>query len=88
MKILDFYADWCGPCKMMSPIIEEIEKEYSIKVEKINVDENQELAQSMGILSIPTIIVKDGDEEISRFIGFTPKTKIVETLTTARLVQR
>ena len=78
--IIDFYADWCGPCKMMSPIIDEISDELGgkIKVGKINTDENLELAQKYGIMSIPTImIIKNG--EISRtFIGVTDKDEIIE----------
>ena len=78
--IIDFYADWCGPCKMMSPIIDEISDELGdkIKVGKINTDENLELAQEYGIMSIPTImIIKNG--EISRtFIGVTDKDEIIK----------
>ena len=52
MKLLDFYADWCGPCKVMEPIVSELEKSYNI--EKINVDENPEVAEKYGVMSIPT----------------------------------
>ena len=59
LVLIDFYADWCGPCKMMSPIIDEIAEEVGdkIKVGKINVDENQELAMEYEVMSIPTIII-------------------------------
>lgn len=80
--IVDFYADWCGPCKMMSPVIEKIAEENAekIKVGKVNVDENQELAMQYNVMSIPTILVfKDG--KISKiFIGVTSKSEIEEEI--------
>ena len=80
--IIDFYADWCGPCKMMSPIIDEIaeEKVDNIKVGKINVDENQELAMKYGVMSIPTIIlIKDGKVE-KTFVGVRNKSEILSAI--------
>lgn len=80
--IIDFYADWCGPCKMMSPIIEAIasDMENKIKVGKINTDENINLAQKYDIMSIPTILViKDGNV-IKSFIGVTDKETIINEL--------
>ncbi len=77
--MIDFYADWCGPCKMMSPIIDEIaeEKADSIKVGKVNVDENQDLAMEYGVMSIPTIvIIKNGKVE-KTFVGVTDKNEIL-----------
>ena len=64
LVLIDFYADWCGPCKMMSPIIDEIAEEVGdkIKVGKINVDENQELAMEYEVMSIPTIIILQNGE--------------------------
>lgn len=72
--IVDFYADWCGPCKMQSPIIDEIAEENSvIKVGKVNVDDNIPLAEKFGIMSIPAIyIFKDGQVSKS-FVGLTQK---------------
>jgi len=80
--ILDFYATWCGPCQMMSPIIDEIAKENEgkIKVGKIDTDENSSLAEEYDIMSIPTILIVKGGEVTSRFIGVTSKDKIVEEL--------
>ena len=78
--ILDFYADWCGPCKMMSPIIDNIAEELSGKVTvgKINVDENQDLAMEYGVMSIPTIIIfKDGKVSKS-FVGVRDKNEIID----------
>ena len=80
--IIDFYADWCGPCKMMSPIIDAIADEMGdkIKVGKINTDENINLAQQYGIMSIPTILVIKNGEIAKSFIGVTDKTTIIEEL--------
>ncbi len=80
--ILDFYADWCGPCKMMSPIIEEIAYELGdkAKVGKVNSDENMSLAEKYGIMSIPTImIIKDG-EVTKTFVGVTDKNEIINAV--------
>ncbi len=80
--LLDFWASWCGPCRMLSPIIEEIEKEYSgkIKVGKINVDEEGALAAQFGIASIPTVvIIKDG-KLADTSIGFMQKDALVKML--------
>lgn len=77
--LIDFYADWCGPCQMMSPIIDEIaeEKEGSLKVGKVNVDENQELAMEYGVMSIPTIVIlKDGKVKTT-FVGVRSKSEIL-----------
>ena len=80
--LVDFYADWCGPCKMMSPIIDEIESEMEdrIKVGKVNSDENIELVQKYQIMSIPTIMVIKNGEVKKTFVGVTPKEEIVSQL--------
>ena len=80
--ILDFYATWCGPCQMMSPIIEEISKECgeNVKVGKIDTDENVSLAEEYGIMSIPTILIIKNGEVVKTFIGVTPKEKIMNVL--------
>ena len=80
--LIDFYADWCGPCKMMSPIIDSIAEEVgdAAKVGKINVDENQELAEKYEVMSIPTILIIKGGEEVKRFVGVTDKSVILENL--------
>lgn len=82
MVLVDFYADWCGPCRMMSPIIDEIEEELqdSVKVGKVNVDENQELAIKYDVMSIPTIIIFKNGMPVKTFLGVTDKNEILESL--------
>ena len=76
--IVDFYADWCGPCKMMAPVIEEVSKELEekVKVAKVNVDENQELAMEYGIMSIPTVLIFDKGEVKTQLVGLRDKNEI------------
>ncbi len=80
--LVDFYADWCGPCRMMSPVIDDIAKELEgkVKVGKINVDNNQELAMKYSVMSIPTIIVFEKGNPIKTFVGVTDKNEILEIL--------
>ena len=76
--LLDFYADWCGPCRMLGPVIEEIaEEKKDINVGKINVDANKELANKFSVRSIPTMIVFKNGKEIKRLVGFLPKEEIL-----------
>ena len=78
--IVDFYADWCGPCKMLSPIIDEIadEKNDQIKVCKVNVDENSELAQKYSVQSIPTIISFKNGDIYKKSLGLIPKEEVLK----------
>ena len=80
--LIDFYADWCGPCKMMSPVIDEIAEEMkeTVKVGKINVDENHDLAMEYGVMSIPTIVVLKNGEVQKTFVGVTDKEEIKQAL--------
>lgn len=80
--LIDFYADWCGPCKMMAPVVEEVanELEGKLKVGKVNVDENQDLAMDYNVMTIPTILlIKEGEVKKS-FIGVTDKSEILEAI--------
>ena len=76
--LVDFYADWCGPCKMLSPIMDEISKEH--KVYKVNVDDEQELAMEFGVMSIPCVIAFKDGKEANRSIGLRAKEDILEMI--------
>ena len=79
--LLDFWASWCGPCRMVSPVIDEIAGERSdIKVGKINVDEQPELARQFGVMSIPTLIVMKNGQIVSKAAGARPKHAILALL--------
>lgn len=80
--LIDFYADWCGPCKMMSPIIDKIaeEEKDTVKVGKVNVDENQDLAMKYGVMSIPTIVIIKNGEVSKTFVGVRDINEIKEAL--------
>ncbi|MFB6121559.1 MAG: thioredoxin [Halobacteriaceae archaeon] len=73
VTLKDFYADWCGPCKTQDPILEDLEEEWGDRVnfEKIDVDENQDVANEYQVRSIPTIVVEDDEGVVERFVGVT-----------------
>ncbi len=77
---IDFYADWCGPCKMMMPIVEELSEEVDAKFVRINVDVNEEIARQFGVMSIPTFIVMEKGKELGKKIGSLPKEELLEML--------
>ncbi|MFP4368562.1 MAG: thioredoxin [Candidatus Kapaibacterium sp.] len=80
--LIDFWAAWCGPCRMIAPIVEELANEYDgkAKICKLDVDNNQQTAMQFGIRSIPTILIFKGGEVVDTIIGAVPKQQIVERL--------
>lgn len=76
--LIDYWAPWCSPCRMIAPIVDEVAQEYDgkIKVGKVNVDENREIAQEFGVMSIPTLIVFKGGKAVDRVVGFKPKNEL------------
>ncbi len=80
--LVDFWASWCGPCKMLSPVISEIAEEYEgkIKVGKVNIDDEGELAIKFGIVSIPTLLLFENGEIKNKLIGYHPKENILKIL--------
>lgn len=79
--LLDFWASWCGPCRMVSPVVDEIaEENANVKVGKVNVDEQQELAAQFGVMSIPTLVVIRGGKIANRAVGARPKAQILSML--------
>jgi thioredoxin 1 len=83
--VVDFWAEWCGPCRMIAPALEEISTSLGAKVKivKLNVDENPQTAQKYGIMSIPTLMLFKGGELASRQVGAAPKAKLEQWITTA-----
>lgn len=79
--LLDFWAEWCGPCRMLSPVVDQIAAEHTdIKVGKVNVDEQPELAHQFGVMSIPTLVVMKNGEAVAQSVGVQPKEAILRML--------
>ena len=79
--LIDFYAEWCGPCRMLGPVIDEIAEETTtFKVGKVNIDEQPELTTKYQVMSVPTLVVIKNGEVVNRVSGVTPKQKILDML--------
>ncbi|MDQ6604218.1 MAG: thioredoxin [Chloroflexota bacterium] len=80
--LVDFWAPWCGPCRMVAPILDQISDELGEKITivKVNVDENQQIAGNLGIMSIPTLMLYKGGKPVETIIGFQPKNKLMEKI--------
>ncbi|WP_336035297.1 thioredoxin [Halobacterium yunchengense] len=82
VTVKDFYADWCGPCKTQDPILDDLEEDYGDRVvfEKIDVDENEDIANEYQVRSIPTVVVEDDDGVVERFVGVTQRDQLEDAL--------
>ncbi|GER67056.1 thioredoxin [Weizmannia acidilactici] len=80
LVLTDFWATWCGPCKMIAPVLEEIDAEMGdkVKIVKVDVDENQKTASKFGIMSIPTLVVMKDGKQVDKVIGYQPKEALEE----------
>ena len=80
--LVDFWAEWCGPCRMLGPTIEALSKEYEgkVKVCKLNVDTAQDIASKYGVMSIPTVILFSGGKIVNQTVGAVPKEKLIEVI--------
>ena len=76
--IVDFYAEWCGPCKMLSPILDKVSKELNLDTYKVNVDDVEEVARRYGIMSIPTVMIFSKGEEVGKHVGFMEEEELKE----------
>lgn len=81
LVLMDFYADWCGPCQMMKPVMEEFEAAHpEVEVKRVNIDDEEEMAERYGVSSIPCMVLERGGEEVAREVGMVPLKKLEKML--------
>jgi len=82
LTVTDFWAEWCGPCKMIAPLLEDIAKEYDgqLQVAKLDVDHNQQTAMAYGVMSIPTLILFKDGQAVERIVGYMPKDRLMNKI--------
>jgi len=82
LTVTDFWAEWCGPCKMIAPLLEDIAKEYDgqLQVAKLDVDHNQQTAMAYGVMSIPTLILFKDGQAVERIVGYMPKDRLMSKI--------
>ncbi len=82
LVIIDFFAEWCGPCQMLTPILQEIDKEYgdTVEIYKVNVDESADCAMRYGVTAMPTMVFFKDGEEVERVVGYMPKEELVKII--------
>jgi thioredoxin 1 len=81
VRLKDFYADWCGPCKTQDPILDELEEEFAdVEFEKIDVDQDQETANEYSVRSLPTLVIENDDGVVERFVGVTQRDQLEDAL--------
>lgn len=78
--LVDFYASWCGPCKMIAPILEQMQSEVDFDIVKIDVDKHTDIAQKYGVMSIPTLVAFDNGKEYNKHIGFATKDVLIDLM--------
>ncbi|MGI6648777.1 MAG: thioredoxin [Bacillota bacterium] len=80
--LVDFWAAWCGPCQMIAPVVEDLAEEYKdrVKVAKVNVDQNRQMAVQLGVMSIPTLLLFKNGQEVDRLVGFMGKEQLKEKI--------
>ncbi|MBN6050877.1 thioredoxin [Nonomuraea sp. RK-328] len=78
--LVDFWAEWCGPCRMVAPVLQQIENEYGLTIGKLNTDENPEIMTRYGVLSLPTLLLFENGEPVRQVVGAKPKRMLVSDL--------
>lgn len=82
IAVIDLYADWCGPCRALSPILEELDGKYDgVTIHKLNVDDSPRTAEEFGVMSLPTVLILKDGKEVKRIVGLYPKSAYVDALT-------